>query len=923
MESKGFSPTFEKFNSVEEELAYLREYVARREAEIESSQIDKKAEQVVLEQVKQYAAVEPHEVLHESFVMSPADRERIVLDLEPETHDGTMNELYDLVRDKGILNALKVVEAMKNPHIDDDFHRFLVAYVLGGLPLKDLSRENPLWKALTHTLYELVLPTVSKDGHKKTLKETLSMMEQFYAGMLSISDSYDKGNVFTIELANPQNNEEFIFYASVPASRQDLFEKQILSVYPDIKLHIQKNDYNVFLEQGCTATALLKLEENSALPIKMYDKFEYDPINVLLSTLSKLQGVGEGASVQLVFAPAESMYLKAYTKALSDLEKGASRKKAFDFHFSFTGQLGKEVRDIFQSLATTKTKKDSEEKKVDQTLIEQVRRKIATPIIKANIRIVVSAQTQQRASAILSDIESAFNQFTETTGNRFGFIHPHSNEEHKILHDFSYRLFRDKDIIPLSIQELATVMHIPNEGEHVAPSLKVVGSASAPAPLELPTQGIVIGKNVFRGKTTKICMNSEDRLRHTYVIGQTGTGKTTLLKNMIIQDIHNGEGVCMIDPHGSDIQDVLANIPPHRYEDVIYFDPSYTDRPMALNMLEYDVRYPEQKTFVVNEMLAIFNKLFDMKTAGGPMFEQYFRNATMLVIEDPETGNTLLDVARVMSNKEFRQLKLSRCKNPIVSQFWREIAEKAGGEASLQNIVPYVTSKFDVFLSNDIMRPIIAQEVSSINFRQIMDEKKILLVNLAKGRLGDINSSLIGLIVVGKILMAALSRVDSMSQNLPPFYLYIDEFQNITTNSIATILSEARKYKLSLTIAHQFIAQLEPTIKDAVFGNVGSMAVFRVGSEDAEFLKKQFEPTFSASDIMNLDNHHAYLKMLANGRPLKPFNIERSDWPPKGDQQKLDALKQLSYLKYGKKRETVEAAIMSKYAKSHDTPKSN
>ena len=267
-------------------------------------------------------------------------------------------------------------------------------------------------------------------------------------------------------------------------------------------------------------------------------------------------------------------------------------------------------------------------------------------------------------------------------------------------------------------------------------------------------------------------MAEEDRLRHFYTIGQTGTGKSTLIKNMAAQDIKAGKGVCFIDPHGSDIQDLLSVVPPERFGDVIYFDPAYTARPVALNMLEYDARFPEQKTFVVNEMLSIFNKLFDMKTAGGPMFEQYFRNAVMLVIEDPESGSTLLDVSRVLAVKSFRDMKLARCKNPIVVQFWKEIAEKAGGESSLANIVPYITSKFDVFLSNEIMRPVIAQETSSFNFRQIMDEKKILLVNLSKGRLSDINANLIGLILVSKILMAALSRNRSFGKDCPVLSLY-------------------------------------------------------------------------------------------------------------------------------------------------------
>jgi hypothetical protein len=273
-----------------------------------------------------------------------------------------------------------------------------------------------------------------------------------------------------------------------------------------------------------------------------------------------------------------------------------------------------------------------------------------------------------------------------------------------------------------------------------------------------------------------------------------------------------------------------------------------------------------------------------------------------------------------MAVKSFRDMKISKCKNPIVVQFWKEIAEKAGGEGSLQNMVPYITSKFDVFLANDIMRPIIAQEKSSFNFRDIMDNKKILLVNLAKGRLGDINSSLIGLILVGKILMAALSRVDSFGKDMNPFYLYIDEFQNITTPSISTILSEARKYKLSLNIAHQFIAQLDDNIKDAVFGNVGSLAVFRVGAEDAEYLQKQFEPVFTSNDIMNIDNMNCYLKMLSGGKPTRPFNIEFT-WPAPGNKKIVDKIKELSYLKFGQDREEVEATIMEKYKKEPVVPK--
>jgi hypothetical protein len=431
--------------------------------------------------------------------------------------------------------------------------------------------------------------------------------------------------------------------------------------------------------------------------------------------------------------------------------------------------------------------------------------------------------------------------------------------------------------------------------------------------LELPHDGIQLGTNDFRGQQTEVRLAPEDRLRHMYVIGQTGTGKTSFMKTLIEQDIKAGNGVCFIDPHGNDILDILACVPPERYEDVIYFDPAYLDRPFGLNLLEYDPAHPEQKTFIVNELLAIFRRLYgDVPESMGPAFEQYFRNATLLVMEDPASGSTLMDIGRVLSNKEFRDLKLSKSMNPIVNQFWNEIATQAEGDASLANIVPYITNKFDDFTANDFMRPIIGQQESSFKFREVMDSRKILLVNLSKGRLGERNANLLGLIMVGKLFMAALSRADDPRGVFAPFYLYIDEFQNITTDSIPGILSEARKYKLSLTIAHQFLAQVDDKIRDAVFGNVGSMSVFRVGQDDAEFFAKQFAPTFSAPDFTNIENYNAYIRMLAHGIPQKPFNIKTLP-PPPGNEAQIDDLRELSYLTYGRDRGTVESSIRARY----------
>jgi hypothetical protein len=902
-----------QFQTPGEELEYLRGEVARKEKQIKESGAVAEQKTAILETVKEYAQVQSEKVLHQTLALPEAHADAIVLELSPETHDKKIEELLAILQEKGVKNTLSVLEKMNNPHLEDDFHRFLVEYVRKGFPITGLTKNDPLFRALNMVLYEVVLPTAKEDERApKTLKELLSSMEQFYASMLSVQDQSDKARAyFTLEIANANHSHEFIFYSAVHQSKKDLFEKGLLSIFPNAKIIEKRDDYNIFHESGSVAGSYATLSKKPVFSLKTYDRFDLDPLNVVLNSFSKIDRDGEGAAIQIVFAPAGEGYTKKYAEALRKIEGGEKVKDAVDIPDSFFEHLVHIAKD-FQKVG--KDKGDDKAKAVDQLALENIKNKISTPIVETNIRLIASAPTTEEATDILSHIEASFNQFEDTNGNKFIFSRVKKSKLDDLVKSFSFRLFSDSACLPLSLKELSTVMHFPTKSVQDAPQLKQAKAGTAPVSAGLAQAGTLLGVNINRNLKSNVYIGKEDRMRHFYTIGQTGTGKTTLLKNMITQDILNGDGVCMIDPHGSDIQDILAIIPKHRYEDVIYFDPSYTARPMALNMLEYDVRYPEQKTFVVNEMLSIFNKLFDMKVAGGPMFEQYFRNAVLLVLEDPETGTTLLEVARVLASKTFRELKISKCKNPIVVQFWKEVAEKAGGESALANMVPYITNKFDVFLSNEIMRPIIGQEKSSFNFREIMDGKKILLVNLAKGRLGDINSHLLGLILVGKILMAALSRVDSFGKDMPPFYLYIDEFQNVTTDSIATILSEARKYKLSLTIAHQFIAQLDEKIKNAVFGNVGSIASFRVGAEDAEYLEKQFAPVFTASDIMNLDNHNAYIKMLSEGRPVKPFNIEAFP-PPQGDASQVSKLKELSYLKFGKERSGVESEIMGKYKK--------
>jgi hypothetical protein len=945
-----------RFSTPDEEIAFLRQQVALREQQLKEQatgrqersapparpriEADRMPEfdaqfrpsiEHVRSVVRSYTEVPAGEVLAPGARLHERELEAIVLELKPEQHDATMAELLAILHTKGVRNALSVVEKLADPHIEDDFERFLVQFVKAGYPLGDVKNSSELYRALKTTLFEVLLPADDADAqHNKnkeqTIKELVAVMEQFYAGMLSIERDTEGNDYCAFELGVANNVRDVVAYVAIHDSKRELFEKHILAVFPRARLAELKDDYNIFTERGYTAGSYAFSLRRPIFTLKTYEDFHDDPLNILLGSFGKIDAQGEGATLQIIFKPAGDGYVKNWRKAIDNLQKGMPTKEATDIpetvgdHVSYIGkELLKNMKDAaFDVLSSkpadaTKEKKDERPKPVDTIAIENITKKIATPIVEVNIRILASATDKNAAIEILSNIESAFNQYDNPLGNALSFKRVPERDMMEFVYQYAFRLYSERQRIPLSLREIASILHFPGNSVRSTPELKAIRAASAPAPLDVPQQGTLLGVNAYQNSQTRAYMSADDRLRHLYVIGQTGTGKTTLLKNMIVQDIQAGHGVCMIDPHGSDIADVLSAVPPERYEDIIYFDPAYAARPMALNMLEFDARYPEQKTFVVNEMLSIFNKLFDMKVAGGPMFEQYFRNAVLLVLEHPESGNTLLDVARVLSNKAFRELKLGHCHNPLVVQFWRDIAEKAGGEASLQNIVPYITSKFDVFLANDIMRPVVSQEHSTFNFREIMDGRKILLVNLSKGRLGDINAHLIGLIVVGKILMAALSRADSLDAGLPPFYLYIDEFQNITTDSIAQILSEARKYKLSLTVAHQFIGQLDESIRDAVFGNVGSMAAFRIGADDAEFLEKQFAPVFSAKDLMNIENRHAYVKLLAQGKPLQPFDIATMA-PAAAKPDIVAKLKELSYLKYGRPKADVDADIQAKYA---------
>lgn len=897
-----------QFNSPAEEIAYLREQIAAKErealsrsVEIDSSDI----ETLGKEELRGYAEHAPDVVVAKERQFTPAELSATIE--QTTSSNEPIEDILTLSMEKGIHHALTVLEKQNDPHLTDEVHRRLIELIKSGRQLQNLKENIPPWHILHMTLFEVTLPRAGgTEQREKSVSEVISMMEQLYLGLQSIGYQVS-GQHFTIEIAVAEGSDDIVYYIAVPNDSIDLFEKQTLSIFPNAIITEQVHDYNIFVENGAVAMTIVRLKKHPLYPLRTKDTFETDPLSVILNSFSKIERDGGGAAIQISVRHAPERYYKKYHEVIDRVQGGMKVGEAL----SRSNTLGEVTASIGGLFSPPKKKSDEpyQQPQINHDDIELFQQKISTPILETNIRLVTSATTEQRANQILSEAESVLNQFGRTTGNQFSLTRLKGGSLKNGIKAFSFREFSKDALIPLSVDELATFIHLPANGIDSSPQFKQSAAKTAAAPTDMPTSGTLLGINDHRNQEKEIYITPEDRLRHFYIIGQTGTGKTTLMKNMIVQDILNGDGVCMIDPHGTDIEDVLGAVPPEREDDVIYFDPSRMDQVLGLNMLEYDYNKPEQKTFVVNELFSIFQKLYGANPESmGPMFEQYFRNATLLVMEDPESSNTLMDISRVMVDARYRRHKLSKATNPVVVQFWNEIASKAGGEASLENIVPYIVSKFDVFTANDYIRPIIGQQTSSFNFRDIMDNKKILLVNLSKGRLGEINANLIGMILVGKILMAALSRVDDSSKSYPPFYLHMDEFQNVSTNSISAILSEARKYKLGLTIAHQFIAQLDTGIRDAVFGNVGSMVAFRVGADDSEFLAHQFEPTFSASDLLNIPNRNAYVRVLANGSPTSPFSI-RTLAPHDPDPTRIELMIEQSYAIHGRRREEVETEI--------------
>jgi hypothetical protein len=746
----------------------------------------------------------------------------------------------------------------------------LILVALGYLVFQLFMHRNREDYALDFVTLLIRLP---KDNEIK-----IDAAEQMFAALYSLKQKgwfsfLKKEDVFAFEIVALK--EDLAFYVSCHKKIRDLVEKQINGAYPNAEIK-EADEVNIFSEKGRVEFSSLALDKASYYPIKTYKDLPTDGLSLITSALSKMSE-GEGAIVQFLIQPVGKGWQKKGRSYVADEKKReANPDKATYGH--------------------------------DPKEMEAINNKTEKPGFRVSIRVVVSSPNDTMAEMHLNNINGAFEQFASPY-NSFSSVRIWM--KHLFMIDFIYRYmpFFNRGTSILNSEEMATVFHLPNKTVETH-NIRWLNAKNAPAPALIPNTGLYLGTSVYRGEKRKVHISLNDRRRHMYIIGKTGTGKSEFLKEMILQDIEAGYGVCAIDPHGEFVEDILQLMPPERAEDVIYFNPSDLDRPMGMNMMEADTE--EQKHFVVSSIIGLMYKLYDPHRTGiiGPRFEHAIRNAMLTIMSKQQS--TFIELVRCLTDAKYVEELMPYIKDPVVKRYWTDqIAQTSDFHKS--EVLDYIVSKFGRFVTNKTMRNIIGQPMSAFNFRKAMDEKKIILCNLSKGILGEEDAKFLGLILVPKVLTAAMSRQDMPMEKREDFFLYVDEFQNYATEDFAVILAEARKYRLNLIVANQYIGQIDEEVKNAVFGNVGTMVSFRVGVTDANFLQHEFTPIFNDNDLSNIEKYHVYIKTIVNNEPVPAFSMSleknMDEVMEKMNPKMAEMIKQLSRLKYGKDKESVEAEI--------------
>ncbi len=788
-----------------------------------------------------------------------------------------------------------------------------IGYRNSSRELKNYERGLKMVSLMIH------LPPSSEDieggGRDKrdVVEETIAPAEVMYNILASTAKKGFKSTFYGqkhIGFEIIAVNNTINYYVAAPVSLIEVIEQAVTSAYPSARIE-EVEEYNLFNavgKIGGTIGGEIHLAKDYAYPIATFKETKRDTMQSLLNSLISLEKQ-DGVGLQVLLRPAHENWAKNAKSVASDKKKGKKSSKGLKL-----GNLP--IRQILEApfkVPEWDTKKDGDKPKElsssEQSIVEAIEGKTQYPGFETLIRIVVSSNTSARAQSILNNLTATFALYNSEGRNGLKFNGAKDIE--KFVTSFIFRFFpqeMNKDI--MNSIELATLFHLPDQKSTPTSKLQRQAAKQIDGPSNMPSTGQLMGFNLYRGIKKEVRISDEDRLRHMYIIGQTGTGKSTLLKNMMIQDMLEGKGFAYISPHPADPNDVLGFVPKNRVDDVIYFNPTDIQNPIGLNLFEFDPAHPEQKDFLIQQSISMLYELYDPNRQGmmGARFEQMFRPAALTAMADP-AGGTIIDLPKLFVDKDFLESKLKYVTAPDVIEFWRKEMPASSKSNDHGELISWFASKIGAFRTNEMMRNIVGQLKSGINIRKAMDEGKIVVIALDKAKIGEINAKLLGMIFLTQFGMAALSRSDTPPDQIRPFTLYIDEFQNFLVDIVTTVLAEARKYKLSMVMANQYMGQLTDEIKNAVFGNVGSVVAFRVGPEDTETLTQQFQGVFGADDLIAMPNLNAAVKMLVGGIPANPFTMFVPFPDRRTNPDIAEALKRLSASKYAKSKSEVDREI--------------
>jgi len=805
------------------------------------------------------------------------------------------------------------------------------------------NKLNADWKKTVFLDISVPMETAEDAGKEqsqsKQEQDVMSVGEQIIQVLTEYSVSpitrfFGGGERFSLEIVNI--NQEIRFWVACSAQTAPVIERQVVAIYAKANITYLQEP-RVFQPNSIAYAQEFDLASRFELPFRTYRQMEKDPLNTVTNAMSNIAKT-ESIAVQIVLTPIKNDWQDKPRELALKIKQGQSTDEILNKKFNLFKVIANFVKDAYDLFRGEEAENKSKKRKIDYTgqeqaiqltpqqeeIVKKLEEKSSKNGFLFSLRVVAAAATAQRAKQLVDQVSPAFQIYEIRPFNGFKKLNtkPLEAVKHFVLRA---PIYSSNTII--NSEEINSLWHLPNYLV-TNPYIKWLSSRKPSIPLGIPgpePENVYVGTARSGSQDKDVYLKPADRFRHIYALGGSGSGKSVFLTNLVLQDIQKGNGVCIVDPHGELVDDILLRLPPERADDVILFSPSITNRPLGLNMLETDPLKPEQKTVVIDTLFQIWDKLYDLQKTGGPMFETYMKNAMRLVMSHPESGSTLMEIPKVLADEDYRSFKLAMCDEQEVVDFWEKQAMKAGGEASLENVVPYIVSKLAPFVSNDFIRPMVGQQTSSINFRQAMDNKKVVLVKLEKGLIGETSAYLLGMVIIGNILLAGMGRNDGLKYNedgttseilkneRSAFFVYIDEMQNFLFDAIPKALEEIRKYHVGFTLAHQFVKQVikqgDERIKDSIMANTGSKFIFQSSADDAEYLAKTFAPYLTAADLQKPERYTANSIVMVDGQRTTPFNIAPPAPSKNIDPDLRKKVIQLSTEKYGKTREEVEEEI--------------